>query len=217
MVWSGLQIQYQNKKNNVISKGKKIWDVNTVFSRKGIMEEPCSLYKFSLYFFVVFFWSFRDCAFLNHWGASLCVVREKTYILQIIVTWNIAPAFPFLLKSSYFKAKAENFNWIFCCFHFPFSSVQSLSHVQLFVTTWTAASQASLSIINSQFTQTHVHWISDAIQPCHPLSSPSPPAFNLYQHQGLFQWVSSLIQVAKVLGFQLQHQSFQWIFRTDFH
>ena len=50
----------------------------------------------------------------------------------------------------------------------------------------------------------------------HPLSSPSPPAFNLSQDQGLFQWVSSLNQVAKVLEFQLQHQSFQWKFRTDF-
>ena len=61
-----------------------------------------------------------------------------------------------------------------------------------------------------EFTQTHVHWVGDAIQPSHPLSSPSPPAFNLSQHQGLFQWVSSLHQVAKVLEFQLQHQSFQW-------
>ena len=52
--------------------------------------------------------------------------------------------------------------------------------------------------------QTHVHWISGAIQPSHPLSSPSPPAFNLSQHQGLFQWVSS------------SPQFFQWIFRTDF-
>ena len=60
-----------------------------------------------------------------------------------------------------------------------------------------------------EFTQTHVHWDGDAIQPSHPLSSPSPPAFNLSQHQGLFQWVSSSHQVAKVLEFQLQHQSFQ--------
>ena len=65
------------------------------------------------------------------------------------------------------------------------------------------------------FTQTHVYWVGDAIQPSHPLSSPLP-AFSLFQHQGLFQWVSSLHQVAKVLEFQLQHQSFQWIFRTDF-
>ena len=64
-------------------------------------------------------------------------------------------------------------------------------------------------------TQTHVHWVDDAIQPSHPLSSPSPPALNLSQHQGLFKWVSSSHQVAKVLEFQLQHQSFQWIPRTD--
>ena len=67
-----------------------------------------------------------------------------------------------------------------------------------------------------EFTQTHVHRVSDAIQPSHPLSSPSPPALNLFHHQGLFKWVSSSHQVAKVLEFQLQHQSFQWIFRTDF-
>ena len=52
-----------------------------------------------------------------------------------------------------------------------------------------------------EFTQTHVHWVSDAIQPSHPLSSPSPPAFNLSQYQGLFKWVSSSHQVAKVLEF----------------
>ena len=67
-----------------------------------------------------------------------------------------------------------------------------------------------------ELTQTHVHWVGDAIQPSHPLSSPSTPAFNLSQNQGLFQWVSSSHQVANVLEFQLQHQSFQWIFRTDF-
>ena len=65
-----------------------------------------------------------------------------------------------------------------------------------------------------EFTQTHVHWVGDAIQPSHPLSS--PPVLNLSQHQGLFKWVSTSHQVAKVLAFQLQHQSFQWIFRTDF-
>ena len=64
--------------------------------------------------------------------------------------------------------------------------------------------------------QTHVHWVGDAIQPSHPLSSPSPPAFIHSQHQGLFKWVSSSHQMAKVLEFQLQHQSFRWIFRTDF-
>ena len=66
-----------------------------------------------------------------------------------------------------------------------------------------------------EFTQTHVHWVGDAIQPSHLLSSPSPPALNLSQHQGLFQWVNSLHQVAKVLEFQLQHQSFHWAPRAD--
>ena len=62
-----------------------------------------------------------------------------------------------------------------------------------------------------EFTQTYVHWVHDAIQPSHSLSSSSPPAVNFSQHQGLFKWVSSLHQVAKVLEFQLQHQSFQRI------
>ena len=64
-----------------------------------------------------------------------------------------------------------------------------------------------------EFTQTHVHCVSVAIQPS--LLSPSPSTFNFSQHQGLFKWVSSLHQVAKVLEFQLQHQSFQWTPRTD--
>ena len=64
--------------------------------------------------------------------------------------------------------------------------------------------------------QTHVHRVGDSIQPSHPLSSSSFPAFNLSQHQSLFKWVSSSHQVAKLLEFQLQHQSFQWTFRTDF-
>ena len=64
-------------------------------------------------------------------------------------------------------------------------------------------------------TQTHVHWVSDAIQPSHPLLSPSPPAPNPSQHQSLFKWVSSSHQVTKVLEFQLQHQSLQWTPRTD--
>ena len=67
-----------------------------------------------------------------------------------------------------------------------------------------------------ELAQTHVHWVSDAIQSSYPLSSPSPPAFNLPQHQGLSQWVSSSHQVAKGLKLKLQHQSCQWIVRTDF-
>ena len=67
-----------------------------------------------------------------------------------------------------------------------------------------------------ELAQTHVHGAGDAIWPSHPLLSPSLPALNLSQHQGLFRWVSSSQWVVKVLELQLQHQSFQWIFRTDF-
>ena len=66
-----------------------------------------------------------------------------------------------------------------------------------------------------EFTQTHAHWVDDAIQPSHSLASPSPPTPNPSQNQGLFQWLNSSHKVAKVLEFQLQHQSFQWTPRTD--
>ena len=67
-----------------------------------------------------------------------------------------------------------------------------------------------------EFDQTHVPWVGDPIQPSHPLSPPSPPDLSLSRHQSLLQWVSSSHQVVKVLELQLQHQSFQWIFRVDF-
>ena len=67
-----------------------------------------------------------------------------------------------------------------------------------------------------ELAQTLIHQVGDAIQPSHPLLSPSPPTFNLSQHQGLFKWVSSSHLVAKVLELQLQHQPFQWTFKTDF-
>ena len=74
---------------------------------------------------------------------------------------------------------------------------------------------AQLPSPSPTLTQTHVHRVGDAIQSSHPLLSASPPAFKLSQHQDLFQWVSSSHQVAKVLEFRFQHQSFQRIFRTD--
>ena len=67
-----------------------------------------------------------------------------------------------------------------------------------------------------EFSQSHVHYVGDAIQPPYPLSPPFPSALDLSQYQGLFQWVSSWHQMVKVLELQLQHQSFQWIFRVDF-
>ena len=95
-------------------------------------------------------------------------------------------------------------------------SVQLLSRVQLFETPMNR-STPGLPVHHKllEFTQTHAHQVGGAIQPSHPLSTPSPPAPNPSQHQGLFQWVSSSHEVAKVLEFQLQHQSFQWTPRTD--
>ena len=96
-----------------------------------------------------------------------------------------------------------------------FVIVYLFSRVWLFAVPWTAAHQASLSFtISRSLFKSHVHWISDAIPPSHSLLSPSPLALNRSQCQGLFQWVSSLHKVAKVLEFQLQHQSFKWIFRV---
>ena len=78
--------------------------------------------------------------------------------------------------------------------------VQLSSHVHLFVTPWTAACQGfPLCHYLPEHAQTHVHWVSDTIQPSHPLLTPSPPDLSLSQHQGLFQWVSSSNQVVKVL------------------
>ena len=94
--------------------------------------------------------------------------------------------------------------------------VQWLNHDWLFVTPWTTAHQASLSItISLSLLKFMSIEISDAIQPSHSLLLPSPLAFNLCQYQGLFQWVSSSHQVAKVLELQLQRHSFKWMFRSD--
>ena len=96
-----------------------------------------------------------------------------------------------------------------------FSSVQLLSHVQLCDPM--NCSTPGLLVYHQllEFTQTQVHRVSDVIQPSHPLSSPSPPAPNPSHHQSLFQCVSSLYEVAKVLELQLYHQSFQRTPRTD--
>ena len=101
-----------------------------------------------------------------------------------------------------------------------FSSIQFSSVAQLCLTLCDPMDHSTPGLpVHHQlleFTQTHIHRVGDAIQPSHLLPSPSPPALNLSQHHSLFQRVNSLHEVAKVLEFQLQHQSFQWIFRTDF-
>ena len=155
--------------------------------------------------------------------------------------WPITCSFLviWLLKSGLCKTKADNNfsrqrhsetnlrTWsckgpglsAFLDFSIKFSSIQFGSVAQLCPTLCDPmnCSMPSLPVHHQfpEFTQTHVHRVGDTIQPSHPLSSPSPPAPNPSQHQSLFQWVSSSHQVAKVLKFQLQHQSFQWTPRTD--
>ena len=115
-------------------------------------------------------------------------------------------AIPFSGKTSWPKEQTKTLH-----------SVQ-FSCVQLFATPWTTARQQGFPVHHQllRLAQIPVNWIGDAFQPSHPLSSPSPPALNLAQHQGLFQWVNSSHHLAKVLELQLQHQSFQWIFRNNF-
>ena len=107
----------------------------------------------------------------------------------------------------------------FSLLNWKFSSVLFSSVTQLCLTLWDPINRSTPGLpVHHQlpeFTQTHAHRVDDAIQPSHPLSSPSLPAPNPSQHQGLFQWVNSLHEVAKVLEFQLQHQSIQWTPRTD--
>ena len=128
--------------------------------------------------------------------------------LQYSSSNDLYPFYYFLL-TQYF---------LYCMFVYFFSSVQfscslvseSLQPHGLQHTRLPCPSQ------HLEIVQTPVHWVGDAIQPSDPLSSPSPPAFNLSQHQSPFQYVSSSHQVAKILELQLQQQSFQWIFWTDF-
>ena len=89
-----------------------------------------------------------------------------------------------------------------------FVVVQSLSHIWLLVIHGLQYTGFPILHCLPEFAQTHVHWVDDAIQPSHSLSSPSPPIVNLSQHQDLFQWVSSVHQMTKVLEFELQHESF---------
>ena len=90
-----------------------------------------------------------------------------------------------------------------------FSSVQFSSSVVSDSLQPNGLQHTRLPCLSPEFAQIQVHQVCDVIQPSHPLPSPSPPALNLSQYQSLFQWVSSSHQVAKVLEFQLQHQSFQ--------
>ena len=121
------------------------------------------------------------------------------------------------LETQVYSAFRELFSIIYLSVFISFVVVQSLSCVWLFATPWAAARQASLSFTVSwsllKLMSTDSVMPSNHLILCRPLS---PPALNLSQHQDLFQWVGALHQVAKILEFQLQHQSFQWIFRVDY-
>ena len=127
--------------------------------------------------------------------------------------------FPTSVGSSKKQEFEKNIYFCFIDYTKAFNCVQFTSVAQFYPTLCNPidCSTPGLPVHHQlpEFTQTHVHWVSDAIQPYHPVI-PFPPTFNLSQHQGPFWWVSSSYQVAKVLKLQLQHQSFQWTFRTDF-
>ena len=140
------------------------------------------------------YWHFLIAA-----GSSLCPLDPKVYLVKKAVwDWN---------RVKFINLNKENISQL----------VSSVAQLCLTLCDPMNRSTPGLPVHHQllEFTQTHVRWVGDAIQPSHPLSSPSPPALNLCQHQGFFKWVSSLHQVAKVLQFQLQHQSFQWTPRTD--
>ena len=133
---------------------------------------------------------------------------------------NISHLRTFKIKSNFIQSIIKIYmalNIHFILFDRVSQSVQSLSCVWLF-TSLLDCSTPGLTVHHQlpEFTQTHVHWVSDAIQLFHSLLPPSLPALNLSPYQDLFQWVSSSHQVAKVLELQLQHHSFQRIFRVDF-
>ena len=139
---------------------------------------------------------------LNSMQTSLLKGNKNAFLYLELIPWSIFP-------------EKKNDSWIKGCLpNVHFSSVFQLC---LTLCDPMDCSRPGLPVHHQlpEFAQTHVHQVSDATQPSHPLSS-LPPAFSLSQHQGLFQGVSSSHQVAKVLEFQLQHQSFQWVFKTDF-
>ena len=178
---------------------------------------PFILHHGSLFItFIVIIVTFNSlCTLLLNLPLDGWLHEGRTVCLRIVVTsapthngWFMAaPSQGLLNKWNTCTCISGSWHWshirITCSVQFSHSVMSNSLWPTLVSNSWTAVRQASLS------TQTHVHWVSNAIQPSHLLSSPSTPALNLSQDQGLFQWISSLHQVAKVLAFQLQHHSIQ--------
>ena len=155
--------------------------------------------------------------FQSHLQNPFFHVMENTHRLHGLRQGHLQRA----ITQSMTVEKLDDTDRHFGLWQIPFLfSVQLSSVTQSCLTLWDPMDCSTpglpVQLQLPEHAQTHVHRVSDAIQPSCPLSPPSPPAFSLSQHQGLFQWVSSSHQVAKVLELQLQHQSFQWIFRTSF-
>ena len=162
--------------------------------------------------------------FEKHW--SMCVVEYLVTFFffcidMVLFYWGKTRLWDSIyIRYSLCFFKSSTFPFTFRLSEYQVSDVvavfQSLSHVQLFATPWTTACQALLSftIPQSLLKLMSMELVMPSNHLVHLLSSPSPLASSLVQHQGLFQWVSSSHQVAKVL--ELQHHSFQWIFRVDF-
>ena len=146
---------------------------------------------------------------------------NRTFWIQFCVTCSIYKILPEKLQVNSLcscSGYKHNLKIFYCPYAIYSQSVSSVTQLCPTLHDPMYCSMTGFTVHHQhlELTQTHVHWVGDAIQPSHPLSSPSPPALNISQHQGLFQCVSSSHHVAKVLEFQLQHQSLQWIFRTDF-
>jgi len=140
----------------------------------------------------------------------LLLFFQSGFLLFLFLLWLLWLKLPKLCWIVVVRMGTFSCSWL---------SVQFISIAQSCPTPWDLMNHSTPEIpVHHQLpesTQTHVHWVSNAIQPSHPLLSPAPHALNLSQHQGLFKWVSSSHQVAKILEFQLQHQSHQWTPRTD--
>ena len=161
------------------------------------------------------FISITRSLFLKEVGKTNDIFKGSQYqkkILECVIfvflkCLRIKPSSYTFIKSPLFHIKFDAIKYCCCCC--------SITKLCLTLCDCMNCNTPGFPVLHylPEFAQTHVHWVSDAIPPSHPLSSPSPPVLNLSQHQDLFQWVSSSYQVAKVL--KLQHQPFQWIFRVD--